>query len=957
MIPERLKLTHFLSHRETEIDFSGLHLVVLVGENGAGKSALLDAITWAVWDKSRASGETIITQGENTVSVEYTFRMPYQNGSERHFRILRRRTRSGKRMTHLLDFQEEINGTWHPIGEGGVRHTQKAIIRALQLEYDTFINSAYLRQGHADEFTSRSPADRKRLLAKILGLERWEHYRERVKERISAIKGKREQIEGQIAQKRAELEHRPTYEARLQEIEAKLDTALQRREELDELLSTLDRLEEQALTHRRSLQRLESEIEEEKRHLRDTEERMQAKRIQVAAHRQVLSREAEILARWRAYRAAQDEKQHWEEIARELRPYRQKIEAARRAIEAEAKRLRAEERRLREAIDAQRTALEAEARHLRREAHALEEQAYQHERTVEDARRQLESRRSALRTELEMLRQDESGDDRQQRMEKVEARLHELNELEAEKEKRERELQALVNEATRLEEQLRQLQEKVHALMEEKSLLAIAEARCPLCHQPLTDDHRGRILQEKEDEIAAAHRQVAEIRQRLEQLRKEEGQLQSQLRTDKWRLRSRLKLENEAVTLRQELKRQAENQRRIAELEPELQAVEAQLSDETFAIEARKTAEKSRAQAAAIYTRLEAGEFATEIRQTVKHLEAEAAAIRHRLETGEFAVEARDALKTLEAQMQALGYDETAHHKAYEQVKALADVEEAYQALNVARNTLQEAEENLRRLEAEKKEREERLARLQAEYKETRKRLDDLRPQLDRRHELEARRDAARDEVSRLRQELGALRQKLATLETLARQLIHLEEERTNLNERLGLLKELERAFSVKGIPAMIIEHILPQLEEEANAILTRLSGGRMHIRFETQRFTKEGKPVETLEIIISDEEGERPYENFSGGERFRIDFAVRIALSRLLANRAGVQLRSLFIDEGFGTLDSEGRSRLIEAVKAVQDDFDLILVVTHITEMQDAFPNRILVSRQEDRGSGVRLL
>jgi exonuclease SbcC len=76
------------------------------------------------------------------------------------------------------------------------------------------------------------------------------------------------------------------------------------------------------------------------------------------------------------------------------------------------------------------------------------------------------------------------------------------------------------------------------------------------------------------------------------------------------------------------------------------------------------------------------------------------------------------------------------------------------------------------------------------------------------------------------------------------------------------------------------------------------------------------------------------------------VNFAIRVALSQLLARRAGAQLRALFIDEGFGTQDEAGRERLIEAITSIQDDFDLVLVITHIDELKDAFPARIEVTK-----------
>jgi exonuclease SbcC len=113
------------------------------------------------------------------------------------------------------------------------------------------------------------------------------------------------------------------------------------------------------------------------------------------------------------------------------------------------------------------------------------------------------------------------------------------------------------------------------------------------------------------------------------------------------------------------------------------------------------------------------------------------------------------------------------------------------------------------------------------------------------------------------------------------------------------------------------------------------------------------GGIAETLDIIISDELGARNYELYSGGESFRINFVIRIALSKLLAGRAGAQLRTLFIDEGFGTQDSRGRERLVEAINAIQSEFDRILVITHIDELKDAFPIRIEVTKSADSHRG----
>jgi exonuclease SbcC len=181
------------------------------------------------------------------------------------------------------------------------------------------------------------------------------------------------------------------------------------------------------------------------------------------------------------------------------------------------------------------------------------------------------------------------------------------------------------------------------------------------------------------------------------------------------------------------------------------------------------------------------------------------------------------------------------------------------------------------------------------------------------------------------------------------------EASRRQRAEEKGVFEELRLAFGKKGIQAMIIESAIPEIEYEANTLLARLTEGRMHVRFETQRETLKGDTVETLDIQIADELGTRPYELFSGGEAFRANFAIRIALSKLLARRAGAQLQTLVIDEGFGTQDAEGRERLVEAINSIQDDFARVLVITHIEELKDAFPVRIEVTKTAE-GSSIRL-
>lgn len=163
----------------------------------------------------------------------------------------------------------------------------------------------------------------------------------------------------------------------------------------------------------------------------------------------------------------------------------------------------------------------------------------------------------------------------------------------------------------------------------------------------------------------------------------------------------------------------------------------------------------------------------------------------------------------------------------------------------------------------------------------------------------------------------------------------------------------LVKAFGRDGIPALIIENAVPELERIANDILGQMSGGRNYLRFETQKELKSRSGMaETLDIIVGDWAGERIYETYSGGEQLRIDFAIRFALAELLARRAGAKVDWLTIDEGFGSQSEEFLPMVIDAVKSVAHRFGMVLVISHVKAVQEAFDQRIEFMPSTEEGS-----
>jgi len=209
--------------------------------------------------------------------------------------------------------------------------------------------------------------------------------------------------------------------------------------------------------------------------------------------------------------------------------------------------------------------------------------------------------------------------------------------------------------------------------------------------------------------------------------------------------------------------------------------------------------------------------------------------------------------------------------------------------------------------------------------------------------------------IQSLRQERGGLEERLRAAEAAAKEAEELASALREGQRRLQVLKILAQAFGKEGIPALLIEKAIPDLEAVANDVLSTLTDGRMSLHLETQRPTQTKTLEETLNIRITDERGERPYENYSGGEAMRVDLGLRIALSVLLASRAGARCELLVLDETCAPLDAQGRALFVDCLQRVAERFATILVVSHVPELQDAFPVCLQVTKDQ-QGSHIEV-
>lgn len=854
MVPQRLTLRNFMSYGNDPVtlEFNGFHVLCLSGDNGNGKSALLDAMTYALWGKTRASGtrsgteDDLVRLGAEDMEIIFDFEL-----EGNCYRVIRRRNRRTRSSTWEL--QQLHDGAAIPIAGSSARDTEKRLASLLKMEYETFVNSAYIQQGRADEFTRQRPADRKRILSEILNLDRYGQLEELAKDhrrdcdaRLADLEGEMRVLEGRVAEE-ASLRHSlEQHRAALASAHQELDAAEARSAAAEAQLAAFAEKQQRVSQHEAAVRRLQTE-----------KERLQTELASLETDR---SRAEAILARTAEIKKQLDE-----------------LNAARANMERLAG--KAEELRQRE----------RESGDLKRKLDRLRADL---ERDLGTAREQY---KKALSAAAEAEKLDAAARE-------AEAKLNALGDIEKELAASRKTKEELDNDFGTMKAQYEQTTQELREQEEVLRILEQPRAQCPVCETDLTGGRQEAVLQKQ--------------RKRYENLKNTLADLK--------------RLGNELKCKREDLARK-------------IQAMEAAARDVHTLRERLQ------------HLREEASKYRREA-ETAEPLALEIERLHATLENGDYGADIRSALAQLDLQIQALEREvrEYNEHAARARQLMAMGVEAQYARIG-------EAERTVERVSREAQYRRDRLATVEDEISAETQAVDALRQELAGldavKREAEAARavaEQARAGYDRAAKNLGAAQHALAECERARDELAGRQQEHQKLQEERALYHELVSAFGKNGLQALIIENALPEIQDEANRLLGRMTDNGMKVLLRAVRSGQSGKgDIETLDIRIWDDLGERPYEMYSGGEAFRVNFAVRIALSRLLTKRAGAQLQTLILDEGFGSQDAKGRERLVDAIQSVQDEFRLIIVISHIEELKDAFPARVEVVKTP---SGSRL-
>ena len=963
MIPLTLRMKNFLSYRgETPtFDFTAIHIACLSGDNGAGKSSFLEAIHWAIWGEARLGEREIITIGEQEMYVELTFMV-----NDIAYRVNRNYSvdRRGGTKILLEQASDPQRTKWVSINAGTMRETQQRITTEIMgMSYSVFQNSAYLRQGRADAFTQLTPSERRDILAQILEIDQYEKYRERTKAARSTRNDEKINLQGQMVNDEKQVAEIPAFERLLNTADDRLaaaetygkyaDTRIALQKAQQNLTATQAQYDEKTTLH----QELQLSITQLTHQL--------AQRPIIEAQYQ------QLVAHEQTARQLTSQRDQYDTLQHQHQTTSQRINDAKQLLVHHIQRLTDEIQFIDGSLANYDTLVGTHAQLVAQIAtlHDLNAQ-------ITDLKQQLHLLRTTLTEQQTQLHQHATLTSK---IQELHDRIAQLNIATQQWDSLNTQLadcDAAQQRITAIQSELMTLQTKKAALSSQrddvktrglelanKQKSLTVDQPCPTCHTMMDHDHHTQAVAEFEREIVLLRNQFSDFRDQITHINQQIATLEAenlqcaQQTSQASDIRRRLGKIDAQRTERDNAQTQyAQYQQQLAiitarDIATAITATQQQIRDTEEALNSATTQQSERLFVQQRIDQLshDIAQLATQ-KQRRTHCLSERNDAQHQLDTHQYALTEQHTLAQLNDAITVLNYDPSALRALQMQIDQLTPFRAQYNQLALDQTTLDFTQvrlaETTQRLTELSTSRDVSTAEI---HKYTAERIA-LEPHIGNVNINQTPQQMRNDADIAIRNCHGhrsQLLEKLSQAREAQNKLITHQTRLATLAQEINRYDILEKAFASKGIQAMLIsEYAIPALEHETNQILSRMSDNQLYLAISTKTETQKGESRETIDLRVSDASGIRPIEAYSGGEAFRISFALRIALSKLLTHRAGHRLETLIIDEGFGTQDAQGRERLVEAINSISDEFHTILVITHIQELRDLFPAQIAFKR-----------
>ncbi|GAB6065386.1 exonuclease subunit SbcC [Aquifex pyrophilus] len=966
MRPLKLELKGFTVYRKPQvIDFSNLSFFVIQGKTGAGKTSIIDAITYALYGKVPRYGSSVATKhvlsrGEKELKVSLDFSIRGKKYRvERFYRAFPE------------DSQVRVYEEGRRLNLKGRDATEKWLTQIAGLDYKTFTKVILLPQGAFDTFL-KDASERKKILVNLLGLEELEKIAQLAGEEYRKLEGIRETL-------KRELITLKDYDEKKEE---KLKEELKRsREKLTKLKEEEERVREeyQRAREKYEIERELSEVEERLRAYEEREKEIEKLKEKlnlsrrVAPYVPVAKRIDEIDLKLSELRLKK------EKLIKEIKGLTDDLNLLKKK-EAE---LEARKERVKEYIEKEKELeiklskleevknIKKEVEKLKSELKNIHENLKKAELKYEDLKERVNKGKKLIEETEKRLRgiKKKFSEEKYTELKSKERLVEELRKKERElktkrdeKEKIEERYKDAISELNRIRDELtkkeRELKEKellYHAHMV-ASYLSRGD-RCPVCggiyrgsHIPSGDfyeiselsahvenlqkkerelDKLTALLKEKlgnfTQDIRKLEVEIKELKRELPENLKEEIRKLEALKSKKEELEEKLEKYRKALEIRVNEKEEA--YRNLVNLQEKLNYVNTaikekseRLKDYLSLLECGDINECERI----IKEEIEA------IRKYVRDTEEKEKILRKKLEEvsikkskleGELG-ELKESIETLEREKKEK-LEKLA--EIYDIAKSPSEVLGVYlgEKEKEVEETIREYEENLRELSFKRKELREKLK----EYEDTR----DLRKTEDIYLKV-------KEEIERLTKAIGELETELQHVRERIKRKEEITEELKALEEKLRVYGVIKNDFRADRFQKYVADIMLSKVIDRASEYFYKLTGNYFFELDERKNITVRDTTTNQL----------RPVNSLSGGETFLASLSLAFGVSDILSGNA--HLESLFIDEGFGSLDEDTRERVGEILEAIKTNVNrMIGIISHIPDLAEKFSQKIIVEKKGD--------
>jgi DNA repair protein SbcC/Rad50 len=992
MRPIKLTVEGFISFRNRQtLDFSQLDLFAITGKTGAGKTSLLDAITYALYGEVSRSfkGQEFVSKGADRCKVELQFSV-----QQNVYKIVRswRYRPSSPKVEILLDRWE--NGKW----ERCDRSLEKDILR---MDFETFTRVIILPQGKFDEFLKKDAPKRRSLLRDLGGFQILENMSKQASELARTYEKDRERIENQLAtiqaptedeirqkqEQRASLENQEIPQLQLQAEKARnimaseeeLFKQIQRRSQLRDELSEIEKKAAEIDLIKQQLQlakvannlqvdwvlvrdartkasRSDSQLQNAVKNLNEaqsllvTERQKRESFIKQKAEKQTFLDALELnLERAKIYE--QQRKQYQTDLTKAAKITSQRLqnrdESGRRLADAETQQ---EEAKLQwQNSQTTLTLSQPGGKRLEQLNHITEWLT---------SWQLISSQTLKLRQNLETTTQNKLS-----KSQNCEATLINCQEAEV----------SLESARTALETAI----QNNHAAV--LRLTLHDGDTCPVCSHTYSDknllpvaDNTDNIEQlkrqknESETKLLTAQQERSRAEATLETLQQQElkdsqniaesesllntlkQQISAVLDSDKWEAEAlnseRQVLQKQDATYSQTLTQHERNASTLRECESLSQsakdAYEQAVTEYQGASTEQSQKEQQLQEVTSQLNELTQGKPYEELNQTLRQdreqLERQKIEVENSFQAAERRAinaeyEERQAQKSAEddrnqckeieqkwaAHLQAVSFTEIEFIEA----KAAPEQQEGWQ------NTIDDYARK--------------TGDLSSRLNEITDTIGDRTTNQERLAQLKMEKESADKQINEANQQLISISVWTNTATNKLQQAKELDSEKTQISSKEQVYKTLKHRLQSDEFQAFVIESLEKELVSRATIILGNLTESRYSLLIQNGEY----------EVEDNWNGGEsRRLRTLSGGETFAASISMALALSEKLS--MGVELGSLFLDEGFGTLDTETLESVTQILVSLQQQNRLIGVITHIQALAEQLPSQVKVHNCIEKGS-----